>query len=378
MPSLTELVDAVLLERKDGLIEAEYGDMEDAEEELELLRDIGSGPRRPPRKAPKEPRGDSEERTKEAVAPHGPSPYYDPMYQDEDPLYDTDEENRKKSGEFQQSLRDLRKREKMQKLQSKLQPAEPPQDQEKHESIRVWHPIHGKGTVTYLTESRVSVCWDNLQKRVLGPHTLEREDAKYLERISEVEYLRDSTEKDAPRRLDESLIAIGMGAIPGTMRDTGVDKHGIDELDELTLADLLEADEDDEDKASDDSSDDSSEENEDKSDDYYTNVPSPSQTVLTKQGSQSPDSDGEEDEDTDESGGEPLATVGGAEDAEEHWEERIADDPDDAPKPINFRKPEEGIRGIIDLGVMDYMKDRAYRNDSRKKDSENLSTEDDE
>ena len=61
-----------------------------------------------------------------------------------------------------------------------------------------------------------------------------------------------------------------------------------------------------------------------------------------------------------------LATLPGATAAPDEWDERISDDPDDAPTSPEYMAP-GGLKGIVDLGVIDSMKDRAHRKDKRHK-----------
>jgi hypothetical protein len=249
-------------------------------------------------------------------------------------------------------------------------------------NIRVWHPLYGKGTIQEITESNVEVEWDNLQKRMTVPHILSITEAKQLKKIKEasddysddpkdVSVTKKYKKKKAKKRTDESMVAMGMSAIQNTYRGERLtDSYNLD----LTMADLMEEDYEKKENDEEDDVEDKEEKTEVKGaggigsnqrkDCYYTNVPHPSDSVLTAQGSQ--DSDYES---------EPLSTMGGAENADEEWEERMADDPEDAPSTPEYREPEDGIKGIVDLGVMNAMKDKAHRNDTRRKSSKTEESE---
>lgn len=208
----------------------------------------------------------------------------------------------------------------------------------KKESIRVWHPTHGRGTVNEISESYIDITWDNLSKRITSPNILPFSDAKYLSRLNEnysnkpsdVDYDADKDThkkqhlkkrkkkmKESKRQLDEGMVAIGMAGIGGTQRSSAFDDL---DLDHLTLADLMleeeSEDKDDRDSNPDwdrgDRSHDSSDKSElrkssDKSSDYV-NVPRPADSVLTNQ------------EDQPKYKPEPLATHAGYEEAHDEME----------------------------------------------------------
>ncbi len=65
-----------------------------------------------------------------------------------------------------------------------------------------------------------------------------------------------------------------------------------------------------------------------------------------------------------------LSTEKGAEAADTEWDNRMAEDPADAPPQEDYVRPKDGVSGIIDLGVNDNMKDKAHRSDNRRKSTE--------
>jgi len=58
------------------------------------------------------------------------------------------------------------------------------------ESLKVEHPIHGKGIVEAITASHIQITWDNLEKRLSISNTIPFAEAKYLTRLEE-EYTDD-------------------------------------------------------------------------------------------------------------------------------------------------------------------------------------------
>ena len=197
------------------------------------------------------------------------------------------------------------------------------------EGIRIWHPIHGRGTITEVSNNSMKVNWDNLEKRIKSP-VINGADVALLERIRE-EYTSDpgdlsfdfddlpdverettsnkknkiGTEDDEDKEEDdedseeltESMIAMGMSGIQGTYRGTSVKK---DDLGFLTMDDLLE------------------------DEDGYTGVPRPADSVLAQQDVKKPES----------SNSKPLSTLAGYEKA--HNKQEPDGDyndimPDDAP-----------------------------------------------
>jgi len=171
------------------------------------------------------------------------------------------------------------------------------------ESIRVDHPLHGKGTVEEITESHIEITWDRLDSRMVAPNTIPLTEAKYLTKLAE-EYTDDVEDahidnakknlksvekgiakdmKKTSQKVDESVVAVGMAAIGGTHR-------GEFEDDIIRFEDLLEADDEwnfTEEEGDDDGSEyREPEQNTSKGADY-TNVPRPADSVLTNQENQS-------------------------------------------------------------------------------------------
>jgi hypothetical protein len=173
------------------------------------------------------------------------------------------------------------------------------------ESIRVNHPVHGNGTVEAITESHITITWDRLDKRLSAPNTIAFADAKYLTRIRE-EYTDDPEDalvgrkkdpkmvkKNGKKKIDESMVAIGMTAIGGTHRGGTEARQPMDEI--IRFEDLLE-DGDDWNKPWEDDGDDTDDggdgtENHAPEKDTtdgadYTNVPRPADSILTNQDDQ--------------------------------------------------------------------------------------------
>jgi len=187
------------------------------------------------------------------------------------------------------------------------------------EGVRVVHPTKGgnqPGTVTKISEAGVTVDWDNLQERLSSPSVLPFKDAKYLNIIDEYsEASTESKEQMPKKQVDETLIAVAMAPIGGTMIRT---HRPSDDFDiSLTYEDIglvIEDDEEEEDsdsgkpwengeKKKQDSSNRSELRTSSNGGADYTNVPQPSDSILTNQESQPKVT-------TD-----PLATMDGAESA---------------------------------------------------------------
>ena len=195
------------------------------------------------------------------------------------------------------------------------------------EGARVVHPTKGgnqPGTVTAISESGVTVDWDNLQKRLTTSAVLPFEDAKYLNIIDEYSEASPERKEQMPKKekVDENLIMIAMAPIGGTM----LTRRPSDDFNfALTYEDIglvIEDDEEDDEKDDENDSSNSDKPWEKSSDSNssnsngrselrksseggadYTNVPRPGDTVLTNQESQPKVK-------TD-----PLATMDGAESA---------------------------------------------------------------
>ncbi len=191
----------------------------------------------------------------------------------------------------------------------------------KNESIRIEHPVHGTGTVQSITESNIEITWDNLDKRLSAPTIVAFSEAKYLTRLAESKPVKESKKpmkKRQAKKITESTVAVGMAAVGGTHRGTEVVE---DDLEILRFDDLLSEDDDwkkpwEEDDSDDsDSGDTDSSRSENMDGDQhglrdaedtreydgadYTNVPRPSDSVLTNQ------------EDQPEYNADPLATMAG-------------------------------------------------------------------
>lgn len=182
------------------------------------------------------------------------------------------------------------------------------------ESIRINHPVHGNGTVEAITESHIEITWDRLDKRITAPTTVPFTEAKYLTRLAE-EYTDDvedahvnSAKKNLKRvdkgidkdmknkkKVDESMVAVGMAAIGGTHRGTTQTSY---DDDIVRFEDLLEDGDEwkkpwEESEGDTDDSAEGGEGSENHSPDQdttkgadYTNVPRPADSILTNQDDQ--------------------------------------------------------------------------------------------
>lgn len=183
-------------------------------------------------------------------------------------------------------------------------------------NIRVEHAVHGTGIVESIDEKQIAISWDNLEKRVSAPSSIPFAHAKYLTVLGEG-YSSDPKDAEVKKRekkakmkkkdkVDESIV--GIAPVKGTMRG-GNDLEDMG-LDILTIDDLLEGD----DEWKKPWEDDDRDENRDEDGDHglrdaentrqykgadYTNVPRPSDSVLTNQ------------EDQPEYHADPLATHAG-------------------------------------------------------------------
>ena len=192
------------------------------------------------------------------------------------------------------------------------------------ESVRVSHPLHGTGTVEAITEDTVEITWDNLEKRLSESNTLAFSDAKYLTRLDTSEPVKESKkpmkQRKTKQKVDESVVAVGMAAVPGTERG-GTETAVQFEDDVLRFDDLLSEDDDWKKPWEEDDSDDDGGTDDDRAENMdgdqhglrdaedtreydgadYTNVPRPSDSVLTNQ------------EDQPAYHANPLSTMAGAE-----------------------------------------------------------------
>ncbi len=207
------------------------------------------------------------------------------------------------------------------------------------EGVYVEHAVHGRGLVESIDDKMIAITWDNLQKRVTAPSHIAFEDAKYLTRLSESKPVKESKKpmkkRTAPKKkIDESMVAVGMAPIGGTHRGT-TDSLVDDDLEILRFDDLLSEDDEWKKPWEEDDSDSGDSDNDGNGDngrdgggpeadgqhglrdaedtrEYdgadYTNVPRPSDSVLTNQ------------EDQPSYSANPLATMAGAEDAPEGLE----------------------------------------------------------
>ena len=80
----------------------------------------------------------------------------------------------------------------------------------KRESVRVEHPVHGKGTVEEIAESTIEITWDNLDKRLSAPNVLPFDDAKYLTRLSENQDVWRAVNWMDRGELEEILAMVGI------------------------------------------------------------------------------------------------------------------------------------------------------------------------
>ena len=182
----------------------------------------------------------------------------------------------------------------------------------KNESIRVEHGAHGTGTVTAITESHIEIVWDNLSNRITAPNKLAFGDAKYLTRLQEAEEYSDDPDdarvngkakakKNMKKKVEESVKRPAPTKKPQRL----VEDDGILRFDDL----LAEDDEWKKPWEEDDDRDDEMEGDQHAMRDAedtrqydgadYTNVPRPSDSVLTNQ------------EDQPSYSADPLATMAG-------------------------------------------------------------------
>ena len=207
------------------------------------------------------------------------------------------------------------------------------------ESIRVSHGVHGTGIVESIGD-KIAVTWDGLEKRITAPSTLAFEDAKYLTVLEAYDKspVDNDTTSDVDLEGDDDIDDGGVGdsvasaatAVATKGKKLGEEEmHEDDELDIVSIDDLLEEDDEwqkpwEEDRDEDPMDDNDQHGLRDAEDTRtydgadYTNVPRPSDSVLTNQ------------EDQPEYTADPLSTMSGY-DAAPEGDEVDGDTGDDLP-----------------------------------------------